>query len=167
VAGENDPTWDAGYTSPFASLGDFVWHDLNRDGIQQAGEPGIANVTVTLYNAQGVAVGTDVTDGNGHYYFPDLQPGEYYIGVATTLNDGLTLSPQDQGTDDALDSDVSQITGRSALTTLVAGENDPTWDAGYYTPFASIGDRVWRDLRPRWHPGCQRTRHRRHPRHLV
>ena len=146
VAGENDPTWDAGYTSPFASLGDFVWHDLNRDGIQQPGEPGIANVTVTLYNAQGVAVGTDVTDGNGYYYFPDLQPGEYYIGVATTLNDGLTLSPQDQGTDDALDSDVSQITGRSALTTLVAGENDPTWDAGYYTPFASIGDRVWRDL---------------------
>jgi len=145
VAGENDPTWDAGYTSPFASLGNFVWHDLNRDGIQQPGEPGIVGVVVTLYNAQGTAVGTDSTDGNGYYSFYDLQPGEYYIGVTTTLNDGLTVSPQDQGTDDTLDSDVSQITGRSALTTLSAGKNDPTWDVGYYTPFASIGDRVWRD----------------------
>ena len=145
VAGENDPTWDAGYTSPFASLGNFVWHDLNRDGIQQPGEPGIVGVVVTLYNAQGTAIGTDSTDGTGYYSFHDLQPGEYYIGVATTLNDGLTLSSQDQGGDDTLDSDVSAITGRSALTTLSAGENDPTWDAGYFTPFASIGDRVWRD----------------------
>lgn len=145
VAGENDPTWDAGYTSPFASLGNFVWKDLNRDGIQQPGEPGIAGVVVTLYNAQGTAIGTTVTDGTGYYFFHDLQPGEYYIGVLTTLIGGCTLSPQDQGTDDTLDSDVSQITGRSVLTTLIPGENDPTWDVGYYTPFASIGDRVWRD----------------------
>ncbi|WP_208300297.1 SdrD B-like domain-containing protein [Prosthecobacter fusiformis] len=146
VAGENDPSWDAGYTSPHASLGNFVWHDLNRDGIQQPGEPGIVGVVVTLYNAQGTAVGTDSTDGTGYYSFHDLLPGEYYIGVATSLNDGLTLSPANAGSDDTLDSDVSQTTGRSALTQLVAGENDPTWDAGYYTPFASLGDRVWRDL---------------------
>ena len=145
VAGQNDPNWDAGYTSPFASLGDFVWHDLNRDGIQQPGEPGIAGVRVNLFNAAGTLIGTTVTNGTGYYSFHDLQPGEYYIGVATTLNDGLTLSPQDQGSDDAKDSDVSQITGRSILTTLVGGQNDSRWDVGYYTPFASIGDRVWRD----------------------
>lgn len=145
VAGENDPTWDAGYSSPFASLGNFVWKDLNRDGLQQSGEPGIVGVVVTLYNSVGTPVGTDTTDGTGYYYFTDLQPGEYYIGVATTLVDGCTLSPANVGADDTIDSDVSQTTGRSVLTQLVAGENDPTWDAGYYTPFASIGDRVWKD----------------------
>lgn len=143
--GENDPTWDAGYSSPFASLGNFVWKDLNRDGLQQAGEPGIVGVVVTLYDSSGNPVGSDTTDGTGYYYFTDLQPGEYYIGVATTLTDGCTLSPANVGTNDLLDSDVSAITGRSVLTQLVAGENDPSWDVGYYTPFASIGDRVWKD----------------------
>jgi len=146
VAGENDPSWDTGYTSPFASLGNFVWHDLNRDGLQQPGEPGIVGVVVTLFNAQGNAVGTTSTDGTGYYSFHDLQPGEYYIGVAATLKDGLTLSPANVGNDDTLDSDPSQITGRTILTQLLAGENDPTWDVGYYTPFASIGDRIWRDM---------------------
>ena len=31
------------------AIGDFVWHDADRDGIQDVGEPGIANVTLDLY----------------------------------------------------------------------------------------------------------------------
>lgn len=145
VAGENDPTWDAGYSSPFASLGDFVWKDLNRDGIQQSGEPGIANITVTLFNAANVAVGTDVTDGEGYYFFGDLLPGNYYVQVATTTLDGCWIAKLDQGTNDAKDNDADPVTGKTAVTTLVAGENDPTWDIGYYSPKASIGDLVWKD----------------------
>ena len=144
TAGTNNLDLDTAYTSPFASLGNFVWHDLNRDGQQQPGEPGIANVTVTLYNASGVAVGTDVTDGSGYYTFTGLQPGEYYIGVPTTQPDGLVIASANVG-DDLLDSDVSATTGRSALTQLTAGENDTSLDAAYITPFGSIGDRVWRD----------------------
>ena len=30
-------------------------------------------------------------------------------------------------------------------TTLISGENDPTWDAGIF-PLAGIGDRVWYDV---------------------
>ncbi|MBL9143555.1 MAG: carboxypeptidase regulatory-like domain-containing protein [Verrucomicrobiaceae bacterium] len=145
TGGVNQLDIDTAYTSPFASLGNFVWHDLNRDGVQQPGEPGIANVTVTLFNAAGTAIGTDVTDATGFYSFVDLQPGEYYIGVPTTMPDGLALGTQNVG-DDALDSDVSPLTARSALTTLTAGENDISMDVAYVTPFGSIGDRVWRDI---------------------
>jgi hypothetical protein len=60
---------------------------------------------------------------------------------------GYAFSAKDQGTNDAVDSDVDTTTGKSALTTLVAGENDVSLDAGIYClPTASVGDRVWEDM---------------------
>ena len=38
---------------PAASIGDRVWHDTDRDGIQDPGEPGVAGVTVTLFGSDG------------------------------------------------------------------------------------------------------------------
>jgi uncharacterized repeat protein (TIGR01451 family) len=146
VAGENDPTWDAGYITPYASLGDFVWKDLNRNSIQDAGEPGIANLLVSLFKADGTYLGQDTTDGAGYYGFSDLQPGNYYVQVITSLGDGCGIVAANSGADDTKDSDVNPTTGKTDVTTLVAGENDPTWDVGYFTPKASLGDFVWKDL---------------------
>ncbi|MBK7635956.1 MAG: hypothetical protein IPJ13_18015 [Saprospiraceae bacterium] len=40
---------DAGYVSTsIGSISDFVWEDLNGNGLQDSGEPGILGVTVTL-----------------------------------------------------------------------------------------------------------------------
>ncbi|HQZ83569.1 MAG TPA: SdrD B-like domain-containing protein [Pyrinomonadaceae bacterium] len=50
-------------------IGNRVWRDTNGNGVQDPGEPGIANVTVHLYDSNGVLVGTAVTDPNGEYYF--------------------------------------------------------------------------------------------------
>ncbi len=50
-------------------IGNRIWNDLDGDGIQDAGEPPLAGVTVNLYNQAGVRVGTAVTDANGEYYF--------------------------------------------------------------------------------------------------
>ena len=33
-----------------ASVGDLVWHDLNKDGLQDVGEPGLADVIIMLYD---------------------------------------------------------------------------------------------------------------------
>ena len=33
------------------AIGDFVWNDLNQNGIQDAGEAGIPNITVQLWNS--------------------------------------------------------------------------------------------------------------------
>ncbi len=67
------PTWDAGLYQT-ASLGDFVWNDLNANGIQEAGEPGINGVTVELFNGSGVSQGTTTTAGGGLYSFTGLIP---------------------------------------------------------------------------------------------
>ncbi len=64
VSGQNDPTWDAGLFQP-AALGDFVWNDLNANGVQDAGEPAIDGVTVKLYKASDptTAISTTTTAG--------------------------------------------------------------------------------------------------------
>ncbi|MEO8606576.1 MAG: SdrD B-like domain-containing protein [Chloroflexota bacterium] len=141
ISGENDPTWDAGVL-PVASIGDFVWHDNNGNNVQNSGEAGVAGVQVDLLNSVGTVIATTFTDPAGYYVFADLVPGDYALHF--TLPTGYLFSLQDQGGNDAADSDVDIITGKTINTTLSPGENDPTWDAGL-VQVSSIGDRVWRD----------------------
>jgi uncharacterized repeat protein (TIGR01451 family) len=140
-SGEDDPTWDAGLYQ-LASIGDTVWEDLNANGVQDAGEPGIDAVTVNLLDASGNVLDTTTTNASGFYQFTDLTPGDYAVEVVAPA--GYSITPLDQGTDDTVDSDVDESTGRTAVTTLTSGEDDPTWDAGLHQP-ASIGDTVWDD----------------------
>ncbi len=147
--GENDLTWDAGLYRP-AAIGNFVWEDVNGNGIQDAGEPGIADVTVHLYGAGpdgtfGTADDTSATTTTGTggvYEFTNLPPGTYYLEFEPPSGYAITL--KDQGNDDTVDSDADRTTGVTAHTSLVSGETDHTWDAGLYRP-ATIGDRVWKD----------------------
>ncbi|MBK8472485.1 MAG: carboxypeptidase regulatory-like domain-containing protein [Sphingobacteriales bacterium] len=143
-SGEHDPTLDFGYEppTPLSSLGDFVWLDSDADGVQDAGEVGLAGVTVTLFNGDGTATGlSTTTDATGFYQFDDLQPGDYYVVFGAPS--GYDASPANQGGDDATDSDAG-VGGQSHTTTLSPGEHDPTIDAGFYQP-ASLGDFVWLD----------------------
>ncbi|MEL6656096.1 MAG: SdrD B-like domain-containing protein [Bacteroidota bacterium] len=141
-SGDNDPTNDAGFYQP-ASLGDFVWEDLDADGIQDAGEPGIEGVTVMLLDGDGNMLDQTTTDANGFYEFTDLVPGDYIVKF--TAPGGFDPSPANQGGDDAEDSDADETTGETGVITLESGENDDTNDAGFYEP-ASLGDFVWEDL---------------------
>jgi len=155
VAGENDQAWDLGLYSDTlpAAMGDYVWFDSNGNGLQDQGESGIPGVVVTLSRGDGTSVVTTRTDADGYYYFINLLPGDY--AVALTPLPAYVGTRTNQGANGALDSDAAPLTGRTAVTTLVAGENDPTWDAGFFlvdertgnllAP-AGIGDRVWIDL---------------------
>jgi hypothetical protein len=71
-SGENDPTNDAGFFRTTAAIGDFVWEDIDGDGVQDAGEPGIENVTVTLQDDNGNTLATTTTDATGFYEFTNL-----------------------------------------------------------------------------------------------
>jgi protocatechuate 3,4-dioxygenase beta subunit len=130
-----------------ASAGDKVWNDVNKNGIQDAGEPGIGGVTVQLVDAiTGLPVKSTVTDELGNYIFNDLAPGTYYVQFTTPS--GFSVSPSNAGTNDEKDNDITTA-GKTEPFTLVAGENNTTIDAGYFTTFApgdaSLGDKVWYD----------------------
>ncbi|GAB4034720.1 hypothetical protein GCM10028809_41120 [Spirosoma gilvum] len=148
----NNPTVDAGFYLPSASLGDFVWNDINKDGIQDSGEPGIAGVTAVLY-INGVASATTVTNATGFYSFTGLTPGSstsYVVGF--TSPSGYTATTPYSGTDRTIDSNADLITGKTESVTLAPGEFNPTLDAGYYIPSAGLGDFVWNDIN---HNGIQ------------
>jgi hypothetical protein len=50
-------------------IGNRIWLDLDGDGLQGPDEPGIAGVTVRLYDASGTLVGTAITGPDGTYFF--------------------------------------------------------------------------------------------------
>ena len=126
VSAEDDPRWDAGLHRA-ASIGDLVWEDQDGDGIQDGDEAGIAGVTVHLFDADGIAVGSTVTDGAGGFTFVDLAAGVYHLRV--DIPEGYGTSPQDAGGDDAVDSDIDDA-GVMAPTNLDPDEHDARWDAG-------------------------------------
>ncbi len=133
------------YFESKASLGDKVWEDLDKDGIQDAGEPGVSGVMVKLYDCNNNLISTTTTDSNGNYLFDNLVPGDYY--VVFILPSGYTFTTADAGSDDTKDSDANASTGKTICTTLTPGENDLTWDAGLIKEECKnkIGDFVWHD----------------------
>ncbi|MCP9756166.1 DUF11 domain-containing protein, partial [Lacihabitans sp. CCS-44] len=131
-------TIDAGMYRP-ASLGDFVWYDINNNGIQDSGEPGIQGVVVTLNGTKGdgtvIAAQTSTTNASGIYAFTNLAPGTYTVTFGTV--GGYQVAKQDitgantDATDVNNDSDINSTTLTSHAATLVSGENDPKLDAGF------------------------------------
>jgi|GEM_PF-1348479 len=110
-------------------IGDFVWEDLNKDGIQDVDEPGVPEVTVNLYICDdgNFLFDSTMTDANGLYLFDNLEPGDYYVEFV--LPDGFAFTNPDQGNDDAWDSDADTVTGKTVCFTLPC-EEDLTRDAG-------------------------------------
>jgi hypothetical protein len=139
-AGDNDLSWDAGLTPPTASLGNYVWEDLDLDGQQDSGEPGVPNVLVTL-QVPGGGITTTTTGPTGYYTFTNLISGTYRITF--TAPSGYTFTLVNTG-GEPTDSDADPSTGGAGPLPLNAGDNDLTWDAGLWRP-AQLGDFVWSD----------------------
>lgn len=136
---------------PPLEIGNRVWDDLNGDGVQDPGEPGLANLTVTLTGPSG-AVTTD-TDSNGNYYFGNLLPNTAYtLTMVTPSGYGLTTANADAlpGGDvssnhpisDTRDSDALLLGGLPTInyTTGEAGQNNHGLDFGFTQPLAAQVD---------------------------
>jgi protocatechuate 3,4-dioxygenase beta subunit len=144
--GEVDLSWDMGiFNRQRGSIGNHVWYDDNRNGIQDESEKGVEAIKVILYDASENILKTTQTDTNGIYQFRDLLPGGYYIAFSD-LPVGYEITEQNVGNDALKDSDADTTTGMTVVTLLSEGENDISWDMGIYNRLrASIGDSVWYD----------------------
>jgi hypothetical protein len=139
-------------------IGDRVWLDSNRNGLQDEGGPGLPDVTVELLEgcSSTTTAATKITSNSGQYVFVNLAPGTYRLRFVAP--NGTVFTLQDQGGDDEGDSDVDS-NGISNCITLAPGEANYSVDAGVYDPNAPIptptptptplggyiGDRVWND----------------------
>jgi len=139
-----------------AALGDFVWVDVNANGLQDDGPTGRNDVYVRLFapgpdgvpgTLDDVPLSSTVT-GNGPdaapgwYSFPGLAPGSYFVCITPPPTFELTTA--NAGADD-LDSDANPA-ACSPLVTLDPNEEDPTVDFGLVaTQLAALGNYVWFD----------------------
>jgi hypothetical protein len=135
--GDGDPssnlTLDFGFrpilTPGTAALGDYVWLDNNKNGLQDVDEPGVENVTVNLYRSGLVVpISTTKTVSTGLYLFNNLSPDTYTVEFVKPTG-SFAWTTQNSG-DDSKDSDADTTTGRTTTIPLATGQTDLTWDAG-------------------------------------
>ena len=149
VGNKSGINYDFGELPP-ASIGDFVWHDLNGNGRQDAGEPGIDGVAVTLNGTDDTGrtvLAATTTAGGGAYNFGNLRPGTYSVTFGNTAA-GVTYTRTIQNSSAAIgtnNSDGDPVTGQTASFGLVAGQNQNAIDQGLYLP-VNLGDHVWYDV---------------------
>ncbi|MCP3981842.1 MAG: hypothetical protein GY716_21275, partial [bacterium] len=132
-----------GYAIPdgAVTVGDRVWLDVDGDGIEDPGEPGLPNVHVQLFEAgfdglpgtlddQFISIGW--TDRDGYYLFYNLFPGVWFTDViAETVPAGLVPS--------------ANFTDPSATRTLALGGAALDLDFPYTNLTTLVGDYVWID----------------------
>ncbi len=116
-------------TDLLGSIGDFVWNDMDGDGIQDAGEAGIPAITVRLTNSAGQTVSA-ITDGGGRYTFSPVLPGAYTVTVdGASVPAAYTLV----------------TTAYPVSVVLGPGQTMQGADVGLKGPATSVGDRIWYD----------------------
>ena len=145
AAAPNVTKVDFGFVKP-ASVGDYVWFDANKDGLQDSDEPALPGITATIVDASGNPVvdasGRPVsavtTGADGKYTFENLLPGDYKVSFQAPAGYEATVS--DAGADRAKDSN-----GASASVSLVQGQTDDTIDFGAVGT-GVIGDQLFVDV---------------------
>ena len=129
-----------------SGIGGRVWLDADNDGVIDAGESGIAGVTVTLTGTDTLGRPVErtlTTDAQGGYLFENLAPGSYTVTEPTqpagTLN-GRTNAGNGGGTATSVATLPSAISG----ITLGIGQMVSANDFGEIPP-ARIAGRVYAD----------------------
>jgi MYXO-CTERM domain-containing protein len=127
---------------PSGELGNRIWHDIDGDGLQDAGEHPIAGVRVLLLR-NGSLVAEARSNSRGEYYFNDRSGGSerlaaytsYVVRVVTSEGPlrQATLTAANQGASDELDSDGVVAGGfvQAVVKTGRAGLSDHSVDFGF------------------------------------
>ncbi|MBI5076232.1 MAG: DUF11 domain-containing protein [Nitrospirae bacterium] len=136
---------------PLRSIGDTVFNDLNGNGVQDSGEPGIAGVIVSLYSnnaplgtfdGSDTLISTVTTDASGQYLFSGLADGEYIVSVSVTA--GYSFIPNGVVNPDMDGNAANGIQNRAAIA---GGVNDLGKDFGFQaTTPRTVSGTVWEDL---------------------
>jgi hypothetical protein len=119
----------------YASIGDYVWVDNNMNGKQDAGEPGMPNIEVTLYDSLLNAIDSKYTDDSGYYHFNKIElPREGYKNFIVGFNNIPPNYAYTKILKDSLSAGINSksdtITGRTKQFRLKAGEVRNDIDGG-------------------------------------
>ena len=143
-----DLSWDLGlYPANTGAVGDYVWNDVNGNGIQdESPSDGINGVTIYLYDnanpsspIDSVVTSNDPYGNPGYYLFSVVTPNSYFLEL--NLPSSVSYTTQGpNGTSDPADSDFNVITNRTEVFSIAAGGYDNSWDAGLILSGVEICD---------------------------
>ncbi|MEM7033138.1 MAG: SdrD B-like domain-containing protein, partial [Chloroflexota bacterium] len=176
--GDTDPnsnlSIDFGFHKPTSTalrLGNHVWYDANNNGLLDAGEMGLSNVTVNLLDSVGNVLSATTTTAGGFYTFTNLSANTYIVEIPAAnftgtgvLSGFMSSTPNEvNGANGDLDDNgVNEVSGgiRSNPVTLAVGNaptlegdedgaiadgnSDLTIDFGFFEKLR-LGNRVWFD----------------------
>jgi SdrD B-like domain len=125
-------------------IGDTVYWDRDGDGVEDAGEPGISGVTITLLDVNDNTVDCDLytsgmqpcvttTDSNGRYTFDNLRFGDYKVNITSPAGYTQTGDP---------DTTINNESVLNVSNTSPATRTNNRGDFGFKGT-SSFGDRVW------------------------
>jgi len=121
------------------SIGGTVFHDDDRDGVQDPGETGLAGVSMQLQDGAGNVLTTSSTDASGAFSFSPLCAGSYAVVV-----DAATLPPGAQPTSCGVGSCSPQAVTLPADDSSVSGLSFGYGDAAPVQA-CFLGLRFWRN----------------------
>ncbi len=130
-------TADFGYMR-LVTIGDRLWWDVDGNGLQSAGEPGLPGVPLALRNGADTLIATTTSDADGRYQFAGLLPVSYTIAISDSvflpggLLENWSFSPQFAGPT-VLDSDGDATTRRATVQPTI-GEQMNQVDFGFTIP---------------------------------
>ncbi|MBX3668351.1 MAG: DUF11 domain-containing protein [Rhodocyclaceae bacterium] len=136
--------YNFGHRQDVASIAGSVYVDANDNGLRDAGEPGIAGVTITLSGTSG---GTTVTDASGAFGFSNLPPGTYTLTETQPagFNDGRETAGTPDGTVDNSAFDATAAHNSISAIHLTAGSSATGHLFGERTPLGSLSGFVYED----------------------
>lgn len=123
-----------------SEIGDLVWEDVNANGVQDSGEPGIDGVVVHLRNSDGDQIDSTTTAGGGLYSFANQADGSYSLEFVKPA--GYVFTSKEQGGNATTDSD-ADASGHTAQFIVTDDVFDSTRDAGLIGTY--VGDKVFGD----------------------
>ncbi len=171
-----DKTVDGGEREPYAAkaggmgdvellcdpapieIGNYVWMDLDEDGIQDPKEPPFKDVNVTL-RCEDEEYGVATTDKNGHYYFGGIDNVNLYDGkkIVAELDCELSIkrsdvnnkdaSEQDPNNDqnDTIDNDAAADGDYNKFIFTTTASNDHTLDFGILPARGCVKGKLYED----------------------
>jgi cell division septation protein DedD len=147
-------------------VGNRVWLDSNRNGLQDAGEPGIKGVTVHLYSSKGEMIGSAITDADGKYHFTVSPDADYVIKLDNAADysngplkgDQLTVANSD--CEHVMDSRAVLPNSSSAIGAgnypqvavahLASGKNENLFNVGFTQATGKAAEDTGKKLDSQW-----------------
>jgi hypothetical protein len=139
-------------------IGDYVWMDINKNGIQDPDELPFENVQVKLYQNNKL-IGIDNTDKRGHYYFGGIDNANmlksYHINADTnytisidtkqTYNKKATMRDVDNNSVDNIDNDAYFLNGANIINVHTKYYSNHSYDFGILPTFGCLDIKVFED----------------------